>query len=190
MKNNNIRNGEIDILRFIFAMIIVCYHFSVYFDMSLYRNGGVSVDFFFYLTGTLMILRNQGDFLMEPYKATYSFIRKKFISIWPYYFCAVVLQMLIYGVMKEMTVFSIIRGFFVGLPNYLFVQSYGIEIYGCADIGGSWFLSAMMIASFILFYVYYRLKDDALYVFFPVFGLFLYGIGRYESSFNLEWGGL
>lgn len=48
------RNGELDILRIVFAMTIVFYHFSCFYDINLYGNGGIAVEFFFFTTGALM----------------------------------------------------------------------------------------------------------------------------------------
>ena len=183
------RNGEIDILRFVFAMTIVLYHFSCFFDISLYRNGGVAVEFFFFLTGALMVTKKY-DKCTELYKTIYSFIKKKIFSFYPYYISVILLQLVIIDIIiNNTTFFDTVHKLVNGIPNLLLMQMLGIEISYGADIGGSWYLSAMIISVFILFCIYVH-DSNAVYTIFPIIGLV--GCGLHFFSGNIDfssWGG-
>ena len=185
----SIRNGEIDVLRFVFAMIIVCYHFSCFFDFGVYGNGGIAVEFFFYLTGGFMVLKHMHNTFENPYEEVYSFILNKIRSFYPYYVGAIFVQMVVYVLLDEIPISAVYKTVIRGIPNLLLIQILGIDFSGGADIGGSWFLSAMVIASFVLFYIFVRRGRDAIFIIFPLLGVILNGIQINQGLIDFSWGG-
>ena len=75
------RNGEIDVLRFVFSIFIVLYHFGDVFKVDIARFGFIGVEFFFVVSGVLMA--RTAKLKKEKYV---TFISKKIKSFYPYYF--------------------------------------------------------------------------------------------------------
>ena len=93
------RNGEIDLLRFIFSSMIVIHHYNASFNFNILENGYIAVEFFFLLSGYLMAqsaykITSKKDKLesSEIADSTWSFIIKKVKAFYPYYAFAVILQ--------------------------------------------------------------------------------------------------
>ena len=49
------RNQTIELLRFFFAVVIVLYHGRVIFPISLFPSGYLAVEFFFIVSGYMMV---------------------------------------------------------------------------------------------------------------------------------------
>jgi len=47
------KNSELEFMRFVAAMMIVLFHFSIEFDLGVFTFGNIAVEFFFLLTGVL-----------------------------------------------------------------------------------------------------------------------------------------
>lgn len=162
------RNGELDILRIIFAMTIVFYHFSCFYDINLYKNGGIAVEFFFFTTGALMI-KSDSEVITLPETISsqlYSFMVRKIKSFYGFYFFIVLLQLLCDVHFQHLTFAKTVDKLLYGIPNLLLMQVTGIQYYGGADIGGSWYLSAMIIALFVLYSLYKKTKRTLKILFF------------------------
>lgn len=54
-KKQTVRNGKIELLRFVFALFIACYHLgcSVKFPEELFQRGYLAVEFYFVVSGYL-----------------------------------------------------------------------------------------------------------------------------------------
>ena len=48
------RNGEIDLFRFIFSVMIIIFHFGNTYNYRIFQNGYIAVEFFFVVSGYLM----------------------------------------------------------------------------------------------------------------------------------------
>lgn len=185
------RNGEIDILRFIFAMTIVIYHFSTSYEISWYKSGGIGVEFFFILTGVLMAKHSQGITVTKDQipNNTYIFLKRKIGTFYPYYISTMLMQLIFYDVLLHHITFGeIINKVIYGLPNLLLVQMNGIVYSGGIDIGGSWFLSAMVIALFILYPILLYGREYAAKIIFAVIGIMGFGFIFSMNGVILSWG--
>jgi peptidoglycan/LPS O-acetylase OafA/YrhL len=178
---NKIRNGEVDLLRFVFAMTIVMYHISIFFNLNYYRSGGVGVEFFFIVTGFLMAQTGysrigQSNSISND---TYNFIKRKILSFYPYYIVALLIQFTIIICLIEKNTLTVAMGRLVyGIPNFLLLQNSGIEYSGGLDIGGSWFLSAMILALIFVYPLLLQFGDKAIYILFAIIGIFGFGMNN------------
>jgi len=50
------RNGEIEFLRFVFAVVVVIFHFNSSFNLNAFHWGRLGVEFFFMVTGVLLAM--------------------------------------------------------------------------------------------------------------------------------------
>ena len=178
------RNGELDILRMVFALTIVFYHFSCFYDINLYRNGGIAVEFFFFTTGALMV-KSDGEVVTPPEKRPaklYSFIARKIKSFYDYFIFIVLIQLLCDAYFQHLTFAKTMDKILYGLPNLLLLQVSGIQYYGGADVGGSWYLSAMIIASFVLYPLCLKNKELSKKYFFPIIAFLGYYSLKYIAT--------
>ena len=87
MQLKSARNGEIDVLRFVFSIIIVLHHFDQTFPIGMMKDGYIAVEFFFMVTGFLMVhslhkLEPQPKGASEIADATWRFVFRKIKRRW------------------------------------------------------------------------------------------------------------
>ena len=88
--NKPARNGKVDLLKFLFSIIVIIYHFdnAVKYPFEIFTRGYIGVEFFFVTSGFL--------FAKSLSKYTYQketlisnsvgFMKKKFLSFFQYHF--------------------------------------------------------------------------------------------------------
>lgn len=146
---------NIEILRFIFILIIALYHipkqiFSFLKNSVLLYNtistgsvwGCVCVDFFFIIAGFFLFLTT--DFKQDFYK----FAKKKFLRLMPLMVFAILLILFL-------SFFTTIKfnhyGWVFAILN---IQNIGITFKSTNIVGGSWFVSALFWGMCFYFYLY------------------------------------
>ena len=96
------RNGEIDLFRFIFAVVVLLFHFDPYLKWSIFKWGSIGVEFFFLVSGYLLARR--GDQMhayaggMDDHQISteyWQYILRKFRSFFRYYVFAIILQIIV-----------------------------------------------------------------------------------------------
>ena len=186
------RNGEIDALRFVFAIIITCYHFNLNYNLGIFVNGYIGVEFFFVVTGFLMAahaarmnLQSRGWSLIAD--ETWHYILDKTKKFYGYYLSAVLLQVVVR--------YLILRGEGLAAIGYRFLKSIPIftlsfmgiyESSGTLQVGNSWYLSAMLIGIFLLYPLLLRNYKAATQLLFPILVLFILGylLETYQTIAN------
>ncbi len=172
------RNGEIDILRFIFAFFIFLHHFGfcAYYT-QIAKNGWLGVEFFFLLTGYFLartakkIVQNAAE--IQIANQTWKYICNKIKTFYPYYFLALVVKIIFVAFTRPFD--KTAELLFKSIPTFTLLfyplnwYSKGIYI---TDI---WFLSAMITSIFILFpLLLYRFENMSKIV-FPIVSFFMLG---------------
>lgn len=175
------RNGEIDVLRFFFAVIILIHHFNAVFPVNLLGNGYIGVEFFFLVAGFLMAQQVKR---MQPgpgssgeiANATWGFIFKKVCSFYPYYFAALILRLVVFHIVLDYKgVREILSLLLQSIPSFT-LTFFGLN-FSCPFLyeSTSWYLSVMLISMFILYPVLVKDREMAVKIIFPVVSLFLLG---------------
>lgn len=159
MKNKG-RNGEIDILRFVFTLCVIFAHFkSQYENVALLGrwNGHISVEFFFVLSGFLMVARAEKNSTEEPiWKKTLDFLHRKISSLAQVYYTTLLFVVILYLSNSQMTVTNL-RTYLTRLvPSLLFLSSQGLE--ESTSIPFSWYICSMLLAMFIIYPVLIIIK--------------------------------
>ena len=181
------RNGEIDLLRFVFAILILLFHFHLSFDYEHFEYGYSVVAFFFVLSGFLMA-KHVYDHENAPANAipneTWSYLFKKIKSFYIYYFSAVLLQFVVLTVLiKKTGGASLIKNLLRSIPtfslSFMALNYNKITLY----VGNTWYLSALLIACLILYPILLKNKEAATKLFFPLISLFSLGYlyGNYKT---------
>ena len=186
------RNGEIDCLRIIFAVLVVLVHFDDNFKLGLFANGAIAVEFFFVVSGFLMArhvsLRNiTGKDLGFIADETWRYLLNKTRSFYPYYLTAIFLQVIIrYIIVNHTGIPEIGYGFLRSIPTFT-LTFMGLGRLAGLDVGGSWYLSAMLIAIFLLYPLLLRHYKFTVEIVFPFLAVFILGYLIVTNKTILNW---
>ena len=171
------RNGEIDFFRFVFAILILMCHLGDTLDFSQFKYGNIGVEFFFLVTGFLMARsaeKHEGSNLSLPQitKETYTFLLKKVKVFYRYLLSAMLLDLL---VRHALILHEDLATFFLNLLRclpMLTLTTMGISTSNIVlFVGGSWYLSAMILSLFILYPLLLRSYSYSSTVIFPLISM-------------------
>ena len=181
------RIGELDLLRFVFMIMVVLHHF----EETKFSPFGISVEFFFTLSGLLMArhaekwsrsVEGGGKDLSLVADETWLFMKGKIRAFYKYYLCAFAFQVIVRSVIVNcMPAKTIIMRLFRSIPT-LSLSFFAISGTSVGNyIQATWFLSAMLVAMFVLYPILLRNYRFGVKIIFPILTLFLLG---YEYSVN------
>lgn len=171
------RNGEIDLFRFLFAIIILLGHTYHTFGMkNVMPRSGICTEYFFLVTGCLMakkastLSRNLTD--EEIAHNTWQYIMRKIKTFLPYYVMSFILMILYVLIIRKFTLIQLIKELLQSIP-LLTLSFTGWGVRGKLCLWGSWFLSAMIIACFILYPILLKNYHISTKIIFPLLGMWL-----------------
>lgn len=187
-----IKNGQIELLRFIFSVFVLFFHVEKYIlgesstsngvHLGFATHGSIGVEFFFLLSGYFMarsvFKKNQSN---QPYdlgKDTFSFMKNKYMSIFIYHIIAFVIIFIEQMVINKV---SLVRsGIYLlkSIPGILLIQIVGIGGYIPNHV--EWYISAMFVTLLILYPLCRKYYSMFVNVFAPIISL--YTIGRLIAS--------
>ena len=186
---------EIDALKFTFTIVVFLYHFSKISDSSAgtpFLWGYLAVEFFFLTSGYFMAesIRKNGENPLAPSAGGYVWHKIKPLCL-PFITSFLVAFIIRQFILKA-TLFEVIKNFFLGIYEMLFLQMSAIKT-GRAYNGPGWYISSMILGIAILYPVFKKYKT---YIF--SFGALLisvlcYGfINQTADSLNIAdtWHGL
>ena len=164
--NTKIANFEIDILKFLFSLVIVFHHWHFHS----FETGYLAVEFYFIISGyffTYFILNKQ------KYRG-WEYILKSIKKISPYLFAGIIISLSWNFIFNNWTVeilWTNIKLAFVG--EMLHFQMFGLPMF--SSTGVVWYLSAMYIGMAIVTIIFQKNKEvfPTLQLILIVF--FLYG---------------
>lgn len=194
---NNKRNGAIDLLKFLFCMMIVIYHgrkFAPNNDVY-FGAGYIAVEFFFLVSGYLMTAKAYSVSKREnllPGRETADFILKKFKTLFPPVLFAYVASVIVqWSIIANPQKFSDRLIYTVWEPFMLWMSGVG---YNNLQINAqTWYISAMLISMFVLFPIMIKKFELFTRVIAPVTAILIFGwIGKEHGTLNLYrgWTGL
>lgn len=195
---NNIKNGKIELLRFVFCIFVLFFHLNkfvlhlpeTYFDLHLtfFKNGAIGVEFFFVLSGFLMArsiykkvsvsqIEMRGKELSRDYL---NFIKRKYFAIFPYHFVAFAITALIFIKTNHIEGVRLYKYLFGSLPDLLLIQMSGVKMF--SPNAFEWYISAMLLAMAIIYPICTRYYYRFTRFFAPVTALFLLGAMQVMSG--------
>lgn len=149
------RNTTMDLLKFIFSLVIVWYHYYINFLLEPgrgYPNGYLAVEFFFISSGCLLAnsaeKRNNN---LNIGKDTWEFIKHKFIGLVPEVYVAWLLFFSIQAISLRWSIYQIIKNIVGGIPELLFIHyvTTGKNLFCCNGV--YWYISALLVGCEILY---------------------------------------
>lgn len=169
------RNGIIDLMRFVFCIVIVVFHSR---NLGASNNplfaeaGYLCVEFFFIVSGFLMAKTALTMQKNEPLGVeTVQFLWKKIRSILPYFLLAVFFS---YGskvILNGYSLSETVRNFMLGIWDLTFLNASGLN--GFRLIRATWYLSAMYLGMLLLFPMIRKWKTTFTHIIAPLISIFL-----------------
>ena len=171
------RNGSLDLLKFLFALMIVFFHGKNLSNDGTYifTGGNIGVEFFFIVSGCLMAASaTRKEMTTTLGRDTKDFIIHKIKGLMPNYYVAFIIAFLV--VHRDVPNAAV---FFGDLANsiweLLLITATGLGQDNGLNNGPVWYLSAMLLAMIIIWPLMRKYKDTFLYIIAPVALLILLG---------------
>ena len=175
--SNNKENYFIDFLRFIFSLCILFYHswiFSGTFGNGILNNGYLAVDFYFIVTGYLMInsIYNHKNNNLSVLKDSFNFVHRKIKKLLPALVATFLVGVLfVYGK-------SILSDPKILLSNQLWPELFQLGILGYPlSVNSSWwYISAMIFVIALLYPFATKYKENYCKYICPLVIIFTLGL--------------
>lgn len=174
------RNGEIDLLRFVFAITILLFHFGKMLPTNFAGNGNIAVGFYCIVAGAFMAKHAKkvlaGGKPASIGDSTWKYIIHRTRSFYAYYIVAFILSAIFYQMMSEkMNFISLVKNLTKSIPTlsltFLGLNNNLRSLY----VPNTWYLSALLISSFVLFPFLLYKYDTSTKIIFPVFSMLILG---------------
>lgn len=178
--NKTNRNPVIDIARMVFCFGVINLHMNPIRIASepnlIMCFGYLGVEFFFILSGYLMAIHAQKALShdeIELGSETWSFIGRKFLSIFPYYIISWVICFLLARYPDRFAFEYAAKDMILSIPYILQLELAGFSVFPVND--PSWFLSAMFLAMMILYPLLLRFRSSFSKLIAPITAIWCYG---------------
>lgn len=177
------KNAMIQVWRVVFAFLIFACHTGLLpwwtMEETLLRSASLGVEFFFILSGFLMLRSAERRPVCTPREEigpeTLRFLGKKWKAIFPVFLFAFVLEIIVSNVLPHSGS--------TGLMNYvyriwdlLFLRAVGLQGDSMTTaVGASWYVMAMFTAMFILYPLLLRNRNTYKCILAPLTAVFILG---------------
>lgn len=171
-------NATIQFWRFIFTIFICLLHFDEGFAGKYYFSSGayLAVDFFFILSGFLLAqhFEKAKEPIVHAGTAAISYIRKRMIALYPHY----IFSLLILFLINNCIIFQTSPATFFSNLYHIKWEVILMQYSGLAGISvcniPTWYLSALCITSYFLYFLLSDKKDTFVYFICPLSALLIY----------------
>ncbi len=165
------RNGYIDFIKFVFAIIIAEFHLN----LGIFPAGRVAVEGFFIISGYLMLasMQREGGEIKSLGRSTVEFIFKKYKALFYFLLPSVILSYIVTSLYIERAFVEALKKAPLLLFEIVPLRSTGIK--GEYVLGISWYLSTMLITLAVLYPLVKKFKKTTTLVVCPLIVLIGYG---------------
>lgn len=182
------KNGQIEFLRFISAIVIVLRHGSRFLPkgIDLFSRGSLAVEFFFLVSGYLMACSCAKALPANTSlgQDTRNFIKRKYFGLMPEFLIAWIINFILFLIMGKVTVpADIFRHFMKWLFSLIPLSMAGFS-YGSFNMA-AWYISAMLLAMLILYPIGKRYFDSFVHIIAPLLAIFIIGFMAREFHTTL-----
>lgn len=173
------RNGRIDFLRFVFALVIMLHHsrYVLGDDNAVFIGGSLGVEFFFLVSGYLMAVsvekaEKKGP-MVHPGGETWAFLRRKLAGFLPEFLIAWGIGFVFVAFAEHYTLLQAFRAFRDEIFEVLLLKMTGIYLRGIDGV--VWYLSAMLVSMAILYPLLRRHREGMERIVCPIAALLILG---------------
>lgn len=178
------KNGKIELMRFLFCIVIMIFHigddilgldYRIVGDISLFSKGYFAVEFFFVVSGFLMAssaLRSRSNGVALG-KDTFNFMQRKVMAVLPYHLLVFFITLTGICVINDLGVVGFFSRLFQALPNLFFVSRSGLATKDI--LGVEWYIADMLIAMLILYPVCRKYYDAFTKIIAPISAIMIVG---------------
>ncbi len=174
MASTKKRNGKIDFLKFLFAIIVLIHHtrYVVGDENSLFLGGSLAVEFYFLVSGYLMMagIQKMKERPVSLGAETGAFLLKKYKSFCPEIIISYIFAFAVTYIGGKTGFFKLLATSF---SDVLLLGMTGLRIKPVN--GAIWYLSSMLLAMAILYPLVRKFGKTAVNVIIPVLSLVLLG---------------
>lgn len=174
------RNGFIDIIKFIYAIVIVLLHSHVlgnfgYKEYTIMGGGYVAVELFFIISGFLMAkhLNQNIKKIDDVVFSTLNFIKRKIEIILPFYLVAFFICFFIIHIPNRMNINLLMEDMLKTSLDFFLLTASGLNWLN--PVGPAWYISAMLFTMLIFYPIMISYKNKFTFIFAPILVCFLYG---------------
>lgn len=168
-------NYAIDFWKLFFALMVVAYHKAITDKFGgIFQGGYIAVDFFFMVSGyfmvhTFMRRQNSDEKICVGIK-TVEFIRRKFISIYPYIILSAFGSFII-------SCRGVSTGSLISNVKRLIMEILLLNMTGFSEgvMYVNWYISGLLLTLIILVPLLYYLKKDYICMLSPLLSILIYG---------------
>ena len=175
------RNSALDLLKFIFAWVIVLFHANKYLpgQWGYFINGRLAAEFFFLVSGCLMAATSERCRAYGPgqggvWRTTAEYIGHRIARLSPDVFIAWFVACGVFTWTSTAPAAKIRHEIMTGIHDLLFLRCAGYMNAYAPNLA-TWYLSAMLLAMALLFPLLYAKRDCFLHWFAPLAAILLYG---------------
>lgn len=195
--NQTQRNGEIDVLRFIFIVLIILGHIikGTLLNLNIESKlaADIGVEFFFIVSGYLLCKHyyDKGRYIEKDNYSDniWKYTLRKASYIYTYILLNVILSIIIRMIFLQESILDNLFYLLMDLPVLLFINI-PIHQTGTLYFTGQWFLSALFVSTFIIYALIIYKKELFIKIISPIIAVFIYGymMWKYKTliSINLK----
>ena len=183
MMQDKRRNGAVDLMKFVFAVIIMMHHsrYVVGYDNCVFAGGSLGVEFFFIVSGYLLCHSAEKAVIAGKCEdrrtgigtQTAQFLRHKIMGFLPEFMIAWLIGFVYICIYDQYQGEQIIKRFAECIYEVTLVQMSGL--YGKGIDGVIWYLSAMILCMAILYPLLLKWYDMMTHIGAPLIALFVSG---------------
>lgn len=173
------RNQTIDLLRFLFSIIIVIHH-SRYLlgdDECMFLGGSLAVEFFFLVSGYLMMAsiekKNRQKQIKSLPKEAFEYFKHKLCTWYPEVLVAWMIAAAFTYISCSYDIKEMAEHFLNSSPEAFLLRSFGLSASNVN--GATWYLSSMLISMLILYPLLRRYPTAMKYLVMPLSALAVLG---------------
>lgn len=182
------RNYELDFLKFVFTIVIIVYHshnlISPDANLELLSRGYLGVEFFFMVSGYLMMSGVMRDSQKGVERSTWSFVGKKIEAFLPATLFAFLVNFFVWAVgCKQYSFKNLLIEFLFTPPEIMYIRHTGVAFPTHNYNGPAWYISAMLVGMFILYPFAKKFKERFSSYIAPVVGVAMYAwVSHYHKG--------
>lgn len=170
------KNRSIEAYRFLFSIVIALYHLRAQVSKDFLQTGYIVVEFFFILSGFL-IARSLYKYVDDPApynvgEKTLEFIKKKIFGLYPHYLLSLLFCWVI--AIRVIDRFTMKEALLNGWTELFMLQMTGLNTTSFTGNSADWYVSSLMLASFLCGFLLLKYRKTFLYVLAPTISVGIY----------------